>query len=52
MAIYYVPSKPSAIGKEYERIQNEARKSKIGIWSDPNFEMPYEFRKKRNAEHH
>jgi endonuclease YncB( thermonuclease family) len=50
MAVFYKPSRPTAIGKEYENIQNEARKSKIGIWSDPSFEMPYEFRKKRNAE--
>lgn len=50
MAVYYGPFRPTDVGKEYENIQNEAKKSKTGIWSDPNFEMPHEFRKKNNAE--
>jgi len=50
MAVYYGPFRPTASAKEYEFIQNEAKKSKIGIWSDPNFELPSEFRKKNTTE--
>ena len=50
LAVYYRPSHASATAKEYEHIQSEAKKSKIGIWSDPNFELPIDFRRKKNAE--
>jgi hypothetical protein len=29
---------------EYRELEKKAKKSKIGIWSDPNFEMPWEYR--------
>lgn len=50
MAAYYRPSKQTATGKEYEQIQDVAKQSKIGMWSDPNLVMPNEFRKKNDAE--
>ena len=29
---------------EYKDLEKKAKKSKIGVWSDPNFEMPWEYR--------
>lgn len=33
--------------KKYYDAQQEAQKSKLGVWSNPNFVMPWEFRKKK-----
>ena len=33
--------------KEYYDAQQEAQKSKLGVWASPNFVMPWDFRKKK-----
>ncbi len=31
---------------DYKEIEKKAKKSKLGIWSDPSFEMPWDYRTK------
>ena len=43
MAIYY----PFQNGcKEYQELESFPKKSKIGLWSDANFELPWDYRKR------
>lgn len=51
MAVYFRPNKITDQAREYENIQNEAKKSKIGIWKDPNLVMPCDFRKQIKIVH-
>jgi endonuclease YncB( thermonuclease family) len=51
MAVFFRPNKITDQAREYESKQNEAKKSKIGIWKDPNFVMPSDFRKQIKTEH-
>ncbi len=30
---------------DFKKIEEVAKKSKIGVWSDPKFEMPWDYRK-------
>ena len=47
LAVYY----PSGKGQEYKKCQEIAKSAGLGVWSDPTFELPSQFRKnKRNAE--
>ena len=31
---------------KFKNIENKAKSIKIGIWSDPNFELPWDYRKR------
>lgn len=44
LAVYY-PSVP--VNKEYQKYELAAKKAKRGIWSDPSFKNPKDFRKNR-----
>lgn len=46
MAWWY--RKYAASDKTLEKLEDEARSEKIGLWSDPNAEAPWEFRQKKN----
>ncbi len=32
---------------DYKKLEKKAKKSKKGIWSDKNFELPWEYRKRK-----
>jgi endonuclease YncB( thermonuclease family) len=43
MAIYY----PFQSGcKDFQALETSPRKAKTGVWSDPKFEAPWEYRKR------
>ena len=48
MVVFYRPWKSTSKSKEYEQCKRIAKDSKIGVWSDPTFEIPYKFRKRKN----
>ena len=43
LAVYY----PSGKGQEYKKCQEEAKSAGLGVWSDPDFELPSQFRKNK-----
>jgi len=47
MAVLYMQSQKECV--DYGQIEKEAKRIKAGVWSDPNFELPFLWRKTTTA---
>ena len=43
MAVLYFQSQPAC--RDYHRIEKQAKRDNVGVWSDPDFIPPYFWRK-------
>lgn len=32
--------------KEFQQLESQFKKNKVGVWSDPKFELPWEYRRR------